>query len=476
MLLLLLLLLLPASGHTSAVTSPPNSKFLFGDEVAFVGRVQHAASGTAMFDMNGVQIHATVSGTTGLSVSLSQVQKVEGNVFQVYLNGTLQPKSRFNTSAWEAGHVVQVPLFPSGSLDASADHLVTVVKDTEPSFATTEIKMPNYITFHGFSGDSSARLLPVAESSALQHKVEFLGDSITAGFDNQCDIPDAPKGMPWSESFAKSWATLMCDELSAECHYNAWSGFGMVANCCGGRTLASDVWTRTIASLGSGNFSDPHSTVASNVWDFSKWKADAVVINLGTNDHLGSTPDPQPDSSGFLVFAKGALSAGSDLAINNVSTISDAEAWCEDNSSYSGFTTHTAPDATTGKYRVYFKQAESLGPHTDENWTSYVKANHTKRQAYKRRYLELVTAAAEAYGNDTGFFLACGPMSTDYCPEVEWVIKEATSAGIKAYLLNQSKFEDGTYGKKCAYGHPGSRDDAAMAKNGSAFVRAAMGW
>ena len=94
----------------------------------------------------------------------------------------------------------------------------------------------------------------------------------------------------------------------------------------------------------------------------------------------------------------------------------------------------------------------------------------------QRRYLELVTAAAEVYGKSTGFFLACGPMSTDYCPEVEWVISHATTAGIKAYLLNQSKFEDGTYGKTCAYGHPGSQDDVAIAKAGSAFIKTAMGW
>ena len=88
--------------------------------------------------------------------------------------------------------------------------------------------------------------------------------------------------IPGGESFAVSWPTLMCDQLSAECHYNAWSGFGMVSNCCGGGTLASDVWTRTIASVGSSNKSDPHGTIPSNVWNFSKWKADAVVINLGT--------------------------------------------------------------------------------------------------------------------------------------------------------------------------------------------------
>ena len=86
-------------------------------------------------------------------------------------------------------------------------------------------------------------LLPTLESSATQtkHKVEFLGDSILADFDNQYDIPGAPKegvngATPTfgSESFALSWATLMCDGLSAECHFNAWLGLGMVVNCCSG--------------------------------------------------------------------------------------------------------------------------------------------------------------------------------------------------------------------------------------------------
>lgn len=227
------LLLVPSesSGAATQLLIPPSS-MLTGDDVEFVGRVQTAADGTTMFDMNGVQIKATVTGTTGLSVSLSQVQKVEGNVFQVYLDGELQVTSRFNSSAWPAGQIVKVPLFPSGTLDSLKTHAVTIFKDTEPSFATTSVKMPNYITFHGFSGDLTARLLPALKAS-VQRKVEWLGDSITAGFDNQCDIPDAPRGMPWSESFAKSWATLMCNELKAECHYNAWSGFGMVSNCCG---------------------------------------------------------------------------------------------------------------------------------------------------------------------------------------------------------------------------------------------------
>ena len=58
--------------------------------------------------------------------------------------------------------------------------------------------------------------------------------------------------------------------------------YGMVENCCGGTTLASDVWRRTLATVVSPNATDPHGTAPENIWDFSSWVPDAVVINLGT--------------------------------------------------------------------------------------------------------------------------------------------------------------------------------------------------
>lgn len=311
--------------------------------------------------------------------------------FQIYLDGVLQPGVRFNTSAWVAGQAVTVPLFTG--LAADAAHTVSVFKDTEPQFAATTVE-PNYVTFHGFRGDTGARLVapPAHKTPEAPHKLEFLGDSITAGFDNQCDIPGSPLGFPWSESFTRSWATGICRALNAECHYNAWSGFGMVANCCGGSTLGSDVWMRTLATVGSANTSDPHGTTPGNAWDFSLWTPHAVVINLGTNDHLGT----------------------------NSST--------------------------------------------------------AKSKAYVARYEALVIEASKAYGTATQFFLACGPMSTDYCPEVNSVIESVSAAGVKAHLLDQVGFDSGKYGKDCAYGHPGSQDDAAMARNGSAFIKATLGW
>ena len=110
------LLVAAAAAAANTVVAP---RLLRGNNVVFVGRVQQDTDGTTKFDMNGVEIRATVTGTTGLSISLSQVEKVEGNTFQVYLDGVLQPHSRFNTSTWGAGQVIKVPLFPRGSLGAA---------------------------------------------------------------------------------------------------------------------------------------------------------------------------------------------------------------------------------------------------------------------------------------------------------------------------------------------------------------------
>lgn len=62
-------------------------------------------------------------------------------------------------------------------------------------------------------------------------------------------------------------------------------------------------------------------------------------------------PSAKPNSEGFLVFARGALQAGNDLDVRNVSSLAAAETWCKGNSSCSGFTTRVIPDKTTG-YKV----------------------------------------------------------------------------------------------------------------------------
>lgn len=353
--------LLVASAEVSAAALDTN--------VAIVGRHVSLPDGRVHFDHPGVRIHAKFTGTSWASVKLSQHGNMP-NFFVTYVDGqrTGGGNSSFNTTAWIGGGVFNVTLFEG--LDASVPHEVTILKSTEAQWNTLNISA-NFVTLHGFDGAIGMQLLPVQLPS---RRVEFLGDSITAGFCNLAtpaassalvgldgtaalaagaaseSVVGGPEGVVL-ESYADSWANLVCDQLGASCHTAAWSGYGMAENCCGGSTLMSDIWRRTLATVGSGNESDPHGTTAANEWNFSSWVPHAVVINLGTNDALDRRPTLVP--------------------------------------------------------------------------------------VYNETYLSVLLAADAAYGGAASFFLACGPMSTAYCEAIGWVAQQAAAHGVKAFVLDE---------------------------------------
>lgn len=331
--------------------------------------------------MPGARIRARVSGAKTVVASMSKVGPVE-DTFVVLCDGEEQllgdvPSATFSTAGWTNGSQVNVSLCTA--LDPAKVHNIEIFKSTEAMWNTNDIQA-NLVTFHGLHGEGLKLEEPPARAP---HRVEFLGDSITAGYCNLCN--DTAGVL--AESHIKAWPTLTCQGLGAECHTTAWSGYGMVENCCGGDTLASDVWLRTLASVPSENASDPHGTTLDNEWDFSSWRADAVVINLGTNDGL------------------------------------------------------------TG-------EREALIPD------------------YNATYLSLVQAAAKAYGPETQFFLACGPMSEAYCDPVQWVIDAAKANGIKANFLDHRGF---AHPSKCC-GHPSADSHEQMAQRTVDTIKKAMNW
>ena len=361
-------------------------------DVTIVGRHRVTPNAT-LFDYQGVRIIASLNGSEAQAL-MFQAGNGPANHFMVTVDGVRVGDGPFSftTAEWLRGEasVVTVPLFSGLSADV---HEVVIEKTSEPAFNTRDVA-PDYVGFVGFTGASTISVSRPRSS----RRVEFLGDSITAGFCNLCDTAaSAPTAVVEvtvepgvvNESFALSWANLACVQLGAECHTAAWSGFGMVMNCCGGQTLMSDVWKRTLATVPSTDPSDPHATTPENEWDFHSWRPDAVVINLGTNDQL-----------------------------------------------------HARPELVS---------------------------------SFNATYLELVLAANEAYsmGEDSigpTFFLACGPMSSEYCPNVEWIIDQVGLRGVHAVLLNQTGFAC-----SCC-GHPGSVADAAMADAAVALIRSTMHW
>jgi len=90
---------------------------------------------------------------------------------------------------------------------------------------------------------------------------------------------------------------------------------------------------------------------------------------------------------------------------------------------------------------------------------------------FKEAYLALLIEIASHYGNQVQFFLACGPMSTAYCPEVFETIDAAMNAGLKASFLDQRGLID-----SACCGHPSLEDDRRMASAGAAAIAAVMGW
>jgi len=346
-----------------------------------VGRHRSWPDGHVDFDHPGVKIVARITGAATVSAVMSKVGSIE-NVFVVYCDGVAQPgsgpKATFSTKLWTEGTKQSVPL--CSGLDANAEHDIVIFKSTEAQWM--DIKpTPNHVSFYEIVGLGMRLLPPLVRPQ--QHRIEFLGDSITAGYCNLCEQEPSPA----AESYASSWPTLVCEQLDAECHAVAWSGYGMVKNCCGGDTVMSDIWLRTLASTPSDDASDPHGTTATNIWNFKSWIPDAVVINLGSNDGL------------------------------------------------------------TGS-------REELIP------------------AYNATYLDLVKSAAVAYGEQTHFFLACGPQRNSYCDPVRWIIGQANAIGIKATFLDHRGFE---CPESCCE-HPGADQDRQMAESTVKQVKAAMGW
>ena len=150
-------------------------------------------------------------------------------------------------------------------------------KATEAKWNSLSVT-PNFVTFHGFldgSGGAHLALPAVGPMEPRRRRIEFFGDSITAGFCNLCTFASSGQTGALLESYSHSWANIVCDGFAADCHTTAWSGYGIVENCCGGTTTLPMIWQRSLATLSNSS------------WDFASWAPDVVVLNVGTNDRLG---------------------------------------------------------------------------------------------------------------------------------------------------------------------------------------------
>jgi hypothetical protein len=273
----------------SEVTVPSTS-----DALRYIGRFDHQPQGSR-FDRNGCEVQFDVEGASQVTVQISQRLTApysspwspvgsQPHHFLVYVDDqpltTPIPGSACGYCTFDTNNIANdtVTEYVVATGLSFGTHHVRIMKTSEPEWNTRE-PSPNWVTLHGVSVDTGSIEAPSVPRRKL--RLEFIGDSITAGFCNLCDGPGRiiTNESVWQQDFDLAWPNQICETLEAECSTIGWSGMGLIRNCCGGETFMPDVWNRTVATDGS------------LAWNFSSWVPDALVVNLGTNDWTdGATP------------------------------------------------------------------------------------------------------------------------------------------------------------------------------------------
>lgn len=149
-------------------------------------------------------------------------------------------------------------------MDPAVSHRVSIVRETQPiaDGFTTELLMHNL--------RSDGTLLPLPQPKMT---VEFIGDSLTSG-----EGIVGPQGaMEWQTIWLSSfnYSHLVCQALDAQKRIISQSGWGVFSSWDNDPSCVLSRIYDAVCALGD---ADP------TPYDFSREKADLVVINLGTND------------------------------------------------------------------------------------------------------------------------------------------------------------------------------------------------
>ena len=134
-------------------------------------------------------------------------------------------------------------------------------------------------------------LLPMPVQS--KKKIEFIGNSITAGMSADASIVPCGEGGPCDQHNAyESYGATVARTLGFDFMINAVSGIGVYRNSATDFPTMSDIYENMLLTA--------HE--ADTKWDFTSFIPDIVCINLGTNDFSdGGGPVPREafDSTQF---------------------------------------------------------------------------------------------------------------------------------------------------------------------------------
>jgi lysophospholipase L1-like esterase len=227
--------------------------------VRWVGRVDLSDNTKPKFGWSGTGFVARVAGTS-ISVNMNNG---DAYFFQPVIDG--KKGTRYAATKGTAAHQIATGL-------AAGVHTVELYRETEASYGVSQ--------FLGFT--EGTIMAPPASPGRL---VEFIGDSITAGYGNLGNEPHPNYGDPMpchftydTQSAFMSYGAVTARALGADASLIAASGWGVY------RSLGGDM-NQVLPKV----YANTLGYMAPPTWDFAT-KPDVVVINLGTNDFYQGDP------------------------------------------------------------------------------------------------------------------------------------------------------------------------------------------
>ncbi|MCM1262232.1 MAG: GDSL-type esterase/lipase family protein [Butyrivibrio sp.] len=183
-------------------------------------------------------------------------------------------------------------------IDTASQHTyhVQVIKLSEAPMSIVGIKQ--LIT------NSNATITPTPPKARL---IEFIGDSITCGYgvdDNNLEHTFSTE----TEDVTKAYAYLTAQALQSDYSMVSYSGHGIISGYTeSDEKLEDELVPPYYHMIGFSRGTYKNTQIMSADWDFSAFKPDLVVINLGTNDdsYCQDKEDRQEEfAASYLDFLK----------------------------------------------------------------------------------------------------------------------------------------------------------------------------
>ncbi|HVY26233.1 MAG TPA: SGNH/GDSL hydrolase family protein [Polyangiaceae bacterium] len=241
--------------------------------IQYFGRWDHSDPQNPSASWGPVGIRARFEGTS-VAIRLSDAQ----NTFTYSIDGG--PQQTLAASA--------TPLRPLASGLTDGEHTLELFRRSEGGYGKT--------TVSGLVLDAGKNLLAPPRRPA--HKLEVVGDSISAGFGDEGTGGSTPATQNGYQAYGPQLARLLDAEWSIVAH----SGQGMYRNLC-------EALPPNAKHMPDEFLLTQHPSVPGPAWDFASWQPDVLIVTLGTNDFSDYPPGScqAPDAEAFRGAYQGFL-------------------------------------------------------------------------------------------------------------------------------------------------------------------------